>query len=83
MVIENDTITVTNQTVDIEMVEEENGDDDGGDEETEENGADGGDDDGGDDDGGDGGGPVLPIKKSFLHFYSSKYRRTQNPNYLK
>ena len=77
MVIENDTITVTNQTVDIEMVEEENGDDDGGDD-------DGGDDDGGDDDGGDGGGPVLPIKKSFLPFYSSKYyRRTQNPNYLK
>src|SRR5918997_5689317 len=40
VVIENDTITVTNQTVDIETVEGENGDEDGGDEETEENGAD-------------------------------------------
>ncbi len=61
VVIENDTITVTNQTVDIETVEEENGD-----EETEENGADGGDDDEGDDDegddeGGDGGGPAAPF----------------------
>ncbi len=66
VVIENDTITVTNQTVDIETVEEENGDEDGGDEETEENGADGGDDDEGDDDegddeGGDGGGPAAPF----------------------
>jgi hypothetical protein len=75
VVIENDTITVTNQTVDIETAEEENGDEDGGDEETEENGADeggdggddeeGDDDEGGDDDDGDeeggGGGPVLPI----------------------
>ena len=66
VVIENDTITVTNQTVDIETVEEENGDEDGGDEETEENGADGGDDDEGDDDegddeGGDGGGPAAPL----------------------
>src|ERR687895_778414 len=49
VVIENDTITVTNQTVDIETVEGENGDEDGGDEETEENGADGGGDDEGDD----------------------------------
>ena len=66
VVIENDTITVTNQTVDIETVEEENGDEDGGDEETEENGADGGDDDEGDDDegddeGGDDGGPAAPF----------------------
>ena len=66
VVIENDTITVTNQTVDIETVEEENGDEDGGDEETEENGADGGDndegdDDEGDDEGGDGGGPAAPF----------------------
>lgn len=66
VVIENDTITVTNQTVDIETAEEENGDEDGGDEETEENGADGGDDDEGDDDegddeGGDGGGPAAPF----------------------
>jgi hypothetical protein len=66
VVIENDTITVTNQTVDIETVGEENGDEDGGDEETEENGADGGDDDEGDDDegddeGGDGGGPAAPF----------------------
>jgi hypothetical protein len=74
VVIENDTITVTNQTVDIETAEEENGDETEEDAETEENGADeggdedeGGDDDGdegGDDDGdegGDGGGPVLPI----------------------
>ena len=66
VVIENDTITVTNQTVDIETVEEENGDEDGGDEETEENGADGGDDDEGDDEegddeGGDGGGPAAPL----------------------
>ena len=66
VVIENDTITVTNQTVDIETAEEENGDEDGGDEEPEENGADeGGEDEGGDDDDGDevgdGGGPVLPI----------------------
>jgi hypothetical protein len=54
VVIENDTITVTNQTVDIETAEEENGEEDGGDEETEENGADEGGD-GGDDEGGDGG----------------------------
>ena len=74
VVIENDTVTVTNQTVDIEMADEdENGAETEEDEVTEENGADeggdgGGDDDdgdeGGDDDGdegGDGGGPVLPI----------------------
>lgn len=54
VVIENDTITVTNQTVDIETVEEENGDETEEDAETEENGA----DEGGDD---DEGGPVLPI----------------------
>ena len=53
VVIENDTITVTNQTVDIETAEEENGDEDGGDEESEENGTDGGDEGGdeGDDEG--------------------------------
>ena len=74
VVIENDTVTVMNQTVDIEMADEdENGAETEEDEVTEENGADeggdgGGDDDdgdeGGDDDGdegGDGGGPVLPI----------------------
>jgi hypothetical protein len=67
VVIENDTITVTNQTVDIETAEEENGEEDGGDEETEENGAGGGDDDEGDDDEGDddegedGGGPAAPF----------------------
>jgi hypothetical protein len=62
VVIENDTITITNQTVDIETAEEENGDEDGEDEDPEENGADGGDDDEGDDDeGGDGGGPAAPF----------------------
>jgi hypothetical protein len=63
VVIENDTITVTNQTVDIETAEEENGADEGGDDDGDEGGDDdgdeGGDDDG--DEGGDGGGPVLPI----------------------
>jgi hypothetical protein len=53
VVIENDTVTVTNQTVDIETAEEENGDETAEDEETEENGADGGGDEGGDDEGGD------------------------------
>jgi hypothetical protein len=58
VVIENDTVMVTNQTVDIETADE--------DEETEENGADEGGDEGGDDgddgdEGGNGGGPVLPI----------------------
>jgi hypothetical protein len=58
VVIENDTVTVTNQTVDIEMADE---DEDGAgteeDEETEENGADEGGDDGdeGADEGGDDG----------------------------
>jgi hypothetical protein len=62
VVIENDTITITNQTVDIETADEENGDENGGDEDPEENGADGGDEDGGDDDeGGDGGGPAAPF----------------------
>jgi hypothetical protein len=76
VVIENDTVTVTNQTVDIETAEEENGDETAEDEETEENGADGGgdeeDDEGGDDEGGDdgdesddeggeGGGPAVPF----------------------
>src|SRR5687767_16033022 len=42
VVIENDTVTVTNQIVDIEMADEDEG--------TEENGADEGDDDEGDDD---------------------------------
>jgi hypothetical protein len=55
VVIENDTITVTNQTVDVETAEEENGDgDEGGD-----GGDDGDEDDDGDDgDEGDGGGLV-------------------------
>ena len=63
VVIENDTITVTNQTVDIETVEEENGDETEEDEETEENGADEGGDEGeGDDEGNDeGGGPAVPF----------------------
>jgi hypothetical protein len=73
VVISNDTITVTNQTVDIQTADEdEDGAETEEDVETEENGADGGDeggdddgDEGGDDDdgdeGGDGGGPVLPI----------------------
>jgi hypothetical protein len=73
VVIENDTVTVTNQTVDIETAEEENGDETAEDEETEENGADGGGDEGGDDEGGDdgdesdddeggeGGGPAVPF----------------------
>ena len=52
VVIENDTITVTNQTVDIETAEEENGAEDGGDEDE------GDDDEGDDDEGGDGGGPA-------------------------
>ena len=68
VVISNDTITVTNQTVDIETADEdEDGAETEEDAETEENGADeggdGGGDDGDDDDGdegGDGGGPVLP-----------------------
>jgi hypothetical protein len=64
VVIENDTITVTNQTVDIETADED-GDDSEEDEGTEENGADGGDDegdeDGDDDEGGDGGGPGAPF----------------------
>jgi hypothetical protein len=62
VVIENDTITVTNQTVDIETADED-GDETEEDEETEENGADGGDDDdeGDDDEGGDGGGPAPPF----------------------
>jgi hypothetical protein len=72
VVISNDTITVTNQTVDIETADEdEDGAETEEDVETEENGADGGGDEGGDegdeggdddgDEGGDGGGPVLPI----------------------
>jgi hypothetical protein len=77
VVIENDTVTVTNQTVDIETAEEENGDETAEDEETEENGADGGGDEGGDeggddeggddgdesddDEGGEGGGPAVPF----------------------
>jgi hypothetical protein len=59
VVIENDTITVTNQTVDIETVEGENGDEDGGDEDGGDD--DEGDDEGGDDEGGDGGGPAAPF----------------------
>src|ERR671918_1411499 len=55
VVIENDTITVMNQTVDIETVEGENGDEDEGDD--DEGDEDEGDDEGGDDEGGDGGGP--------------------------
>jgi hypothetical protein len=66
VVISNDTITVTNQTVDIQTADEdEDGAETEEDVETEENGADEGGDEGGDDDdgdeGGDGGGPVLPI----------------------
>ena len=70
VVIENDTVTVTNQTVDIEMADEdENGAGTEEDEETEENGADEGGDEGGDgggddddgDEGGDGGGPIPPF----------------------
>jgi hypothetical protein len=68
VVISNDTITVTNQTVDIETADEdEDGAETEEDAETEENGADEGGDEGGDDgddddgdEGGDGGGPVLP-----------------------
>ena len=47
VVIENDTVTVTNQTVDIETAEDEDGAETEEDEETEENGADGGGDEGG------------------------------------
>jgi hypothetical protein len=64
VVIENDTVTVTNQTVDIETADEdEDGAETEEDEETEENGADEGGDEGGDngDEGGNGGGPVLPL----------------------
>src|SRR5918999_1887237 len=50
VVISNDTITVTNQTVDIETADEdEDGAETEEDAETEENGADEGGDDGGDD----------------------------------
>jgi hypothetical protein len=49
VVIENDTVTVTNQTVDIETADEENGDETEEDAETEGNGVNGGDDEGGDD----------------------------------
>jgi hypothetical protein len=51
VVISNDTITVTNQTVDIETADED--EDENGDEEIEENGADGGGDEGGEDEGGE------------------------------
>jgi hypothetical protein len=64
VVISNDTITVTNQTVDIETADEdEDGAETEEDEETEENGADEGGDEGGDngDEGGNGGGPVPPF----------------------
>ena len=64
VVIENDTVTVTSQTVDIEVADEdEDGDETEVDEETEENGADEGGDDGdeGGDDGGNGGGPIPPF----------------------
>jgi hypothetical protein len=60
VVISNDTITVTNQTVDIETADEdEDGSETEEDEEPEENGANGGGDGGGDeggDEGGDDGG---------------------------
>jgi hypothetical protein len=71
VVISNDTITVTNQTVDIETADEdEDGAETEEDEETDENGVDEGGDDGdeggdegGDDgdEGGDGGGPIPPF----------------------
>jgi hypothetical protein len=60
VVIENDTVTVTNQTVDIETADEDE-DETEEDEETEENGADGGGDEGGDDEGEEGGGPAVPF----------------------
>jgi hypothetical protein len=56
VVISNDTITVTNQTVDIQTADEdEDGAETEEDVETEENGADEGGDEGGDDDGDEGG----------------------------
>jgi hypothetical protein len=56
VVISNDTITVTNQTVDIETADEdEDGSETEEDEEPEENGANGGGDEGGDEGGDDGG----------------------------
>ena len=77
VVIENDTVTVTNQTVDIEMADEdEDGAETEEDEETEGNGTGGGGDDvdegdddeggddvdeGDDDEGGEGGGPAVPF----------------------
>jgi hypothetical protein len=61
VVIENDTITVTNQTVDIETAEEENGDETEEDEETEENGADEGEDEGEDEGDDEGGVPAAPF----------------------
>jgi hypothetical protein len=65
VVIENDTVTVTNQTVDIETAEEteENGADGGGDEGDEGDDDGGGDegDEGDDDGGGEGGGPAVPF----------------------
>ena len=69
VVIENDTVTVTNQTVDIEMADEdEDGTETEEDEETEGNGTGGGGDEGGDDvdegdddEGGEGGGPAVPF----------------------
>ncbi|HEU4447822.1 MAG TPA: hypothetical protein VFR94_24325 [Nitrososphaeraceae archaeon] len=55
VVIENDTVTVTNQTVDIEMADEdEDGAETEEDEETEGNGTGGGGDEGGDEGGDDG-----------------------------
>jgi hypothetical protein len=64
VVIENDTVSVTSQSVDIEVADEdEDGAETAVDEETEENGADEGGDDGdeGGDDGGNGGGPIPPF----------------------
>jgi hypothetical protein len=57
VVIENDTVTVTNQTVDIETADE---DEDGAETEEDEE-SEGGEEGGDDGDEGDGGGPVEPF----------------------
>jgi hypothetical protein len=57
VVIENDTVTVTNQTVDIETADE---DEDGAEAEEDEE-SEGGEEGGDDGDEGDGGGPVEPF----------------------
>ena len=57
VIISNDTVTITNQIVDIATAEEDEDDDDTGD----EGGDEGGDDDEGGDEGGNGGGPIPPF----------------------